>query len=219
MIYRPGETDRVPDKVNEQFSTQSETKAPELSSTQPSHGILNDFDMASTRKEDGSINSDNGHHHHITGTRPFMALDLLGPRRPSTPAVHLYRHDLESFFYILIWAATHYKYSTGALISVPKLNTWNGEEAFDHKSAFILSMDTEYLKETHCLPEFYDIWDSWITPLFEMFGEGRRGAISAASRKKTDYDLTTYNGRITFETFMAAIGETPRGLNPASDTA
>ncbi|KJA18412.1 hypothetical protein HYPSUDRAFT_45263, partial [Hypholoma sublateritium FD-334 SS-4] len=33
------------------------------------------------RQRDGSINSDNDHHHHITGTRPFMALDLLGAQR------------------------------------------------------------------------------------------------------------------------------------------
>ncbi|KAI0928127.1 hypothetical protein AcW1_005472 [Taiwanofungus camphoratus] len=35
-----------------------------------------------------------------TGTGPFMALDLL--KSGDTP-LHLYRHDLESFFYVLVW--------------------------------------------------------------------------------------------------------------------
>lgn len=35
-----------------------------------------------------------------TGTGPFMALDLL--TTGDTP-LHLYRHDLESFFYVLVW--------------------------------------------------------------------------------------------------------------------
>lgn len=35
-----------------------------------------------------------------TGTGPFMALDLLAVGRVP---LHLYRHDLESFFFVLIW--------------------------------------------------------------------------------------------------------------------
>ncbi|OCH84537.1 hypothetical protein OBBRIDRAFT_696665, partial [Obba rivulosa] len=42
-----------------------------------------------------------------TGTGPFMAIELLNePRREAgvdlTPN-HQYRHDLESFFYVLVW--------------------------------------------------------------------------------------------------------------------
>ncbi|GAM86205.1 hypothetical protein ANO11243_042170 [Dothideomycetidae sp. 11243] len=35
--------------------------------------------------------------HEVTGTQPFMAVDIL-KERPRT-----YRHDLESFFYVLLW--------------------------------------------------------------------------------------------------------------------
>lgn len=41
-----------------------------------------------------------------TGTVPFMALDLLVYK---TPPQHLYRHDLESFFYILVWFLAGFK--------------------------------------------------------------------------------------------------------------
>ncbi|KZT64144.1 hypothetical protein DAEQUDRAFT_815182 [Daedalea quercina L-15889] len=40
-----------------------------------------------------------------TGTGPFMAMDLL---RPGLPPLHKYRHDLESFFYLYIYAAAAY---------------------------------------------------------------------------------------------------------------
>ncbi|KAF9648772.1 hypothetical protein BDM02DRAFT_2074501 [Thelephora ganbajun] len=39
------------------------------------------------------------------GTPPFMAHELLD----ETDAVHLYRHDLESIFYIMLILATHYE--------------------------------------------------------------------------------------------------------------
>ena len=66
-----------------------------------SRGILNDFDMAMEITE-GVPHSTNAHHR--TGTLPFMARELLGVTHPE----HLYRHDLESFYYILVWAAMQY---------------------------------------------------------------------------------------------------------------
>ncbi|KAJ6578638.1 hypothetical protein DFH09DRAFT_1361050 [Mycena vulgaris] len=38
------------------------------------------------------------------GTQPYMAIDLLGP----DPPPHLYRHDLESLFYVILWVVTSY---------------------------------------------------------------------------------------------------------------
>ncbi|KAI0641065.1 hypothetical protein C8Q79DRAFT_930332 [Trametes meyenii] len=37
------------------------------------------------------------------GTVPFMAIDLLPKEEVCGQVRHLYRHDLESFFYILVW--------------------------------------------------------------------------------------------------------------------
>ncbi|RPB21138.1 hypothetical protein L211DRAFT_453407 [Terfezia boudieri ATCC MYA-4762] len=50
----------------------------------------------------------------ITGTAPFMALELL--QTPGTPTCHTWRHDLESFFYVLIWLCIMNPYKT--------LNSW-----------------------------------------------------------------------------------------------
>ena len=46
----------------------------------------------------------------ITGTAPFMALELL--QGPGTPACHTWRHDLESFFYVVIWLCINDPYAT-----------------------------------------------------------------------------------------------------------
>ena len=65
-------------------------------------GILNDWDIASQLTGKGEV--PNSAALHRTGTLPFVAVELLC----SSPPPHSYRHDLESFFYILIWAAVHY---------------------------------------------------------------------------------------------------------------
>ncbi len=75
---------------------------------------------------------------------PFMALDLLVNQSETERIVHLYRHDLESFFYILVWAATRYKFSTGAMLKVSELDKWSGEGALDAKAGFFYKMgDTQ----------------------------------------------------------------------------
>ncbi|CAK7270987.1 hypothetical protein SEPCBS119000_004367 [Sporothrix epigloea] len=54
-------------------------------------GMLIDLDMAKVR-DNGSSGAD-----HRTGTVQFMAIEVL------RGVDHTYRHDLESFFYVLIW--------------------------------------------------------------------------------------------------------------------
>ncbi|KAL1738644.1 hypothetical protein HDZ31DRAFT_69779 [Schizophyllum fasciatum] len=45
----------------------------------------------------------------VTGTVPFMAIDLLSEEALSGQVKHLYRHDLEAMFYILVWVLCCYK--------------------------------------------------------------------------------------------------------------
>ncbi|OAQ59614.2 serine/threonine-protein kinase Sgk2 [Pochonia chlamydosporia 170] len=54
-------------------------------------GILIDLDSAVQLPVDSDIEPD------ITGTRPFMAIGVLKEER------HTFRHDLESFLYVLLW--------------------------------------------------------------------------------------------------------------------
>jgi hypothetical protein len=56
-------------------------------------GVVNDWDVASHLDDKGEVPTSTARHR--TGTIPFMACDLL----VDEPPVHIYRHDLESFFY------------------------------------------------------------------------------------------------------------------------
>lgn len=67
-------------------------------------GILNDYDLAIILNDDKSPPPPSSRHR--TGTAPFMAYQLLLPKLFTA---HLYRHDLESFLYVLIWTATGYE--------------------------------------------------------------------------------------------------------------
>ncbi|KAL5528127.1 hypothetical protein ACEPAF_7263 [Sanghuangporus sanghuang] len=66
-------------------------------------GVFIDFDLASV-----GVPSSEGHYGMRTGTRRFMAIDLL--ENETSP--HLERFDWESFFYVICWIGTHYSYGT-----------------------------------------------------------------------------------------------------------
>ncbi len=65
-------------------------------------GVLNDmdlsFDLVEDSKETLLLR---------TGTPPFMAIDLL--REYSLQPEHIYRHDLESLFYVMLTVFTRYE--------------------------------------------------------------------------------------------------------------
>jgi hypothetical protein len=73
------------------------------------HGVLNDLDLA----VDADVKSASSKHR--TGTKPFMAIDLLRP----DPPMHMYRHDLESIFYVVVWITS--RFHNGEEISDPPL--------------------------------------------------------------------------------------------------
>ena len=66
------------------------------------YGVLTDYDLSSWV---ASLNSDyTKTSQQRTGTPPFMAHELLD----GSEALHVYRHDVESLFYIMLIMATHY---------------------------------------------------------------------------------------------------------------
>ncbi|KAF9001241.1 hypothetical protein BDZ89DRAFT_1081995 [Hymenopellis radicata] len=62
-------------------------------------GVLNDLDLASLRSDlDSRL---------VMGTPPFMAMDLQDPYHKDVQ--HLYRHDLESLFYVIVLLVVRHK--------------------------------------------------------------------------------------------------------------
>ncbi|KAG1807196.1 hypothetical protein EV424DRAFT_248780 [Suillus variegatus] len=72
-------------------------------------GVLNDYDLSSLATALGPQGNER------TGTIPFMALDLLSKKGQRGEVKHLYRHDLESFVWVLVWVSLRYK--DGRLLS------------------------------------------------------------------------------------------------------
>jgi hypothetical protein len=66
-------------------------------------GVLNDYDLSSLTTAQGPEGNER------TGTVPFMALDLLTEKGQRGEVKHLYRHDLESFMWVLVWVSFRYK--------------------------------------------------------------------------------------------------------------
>ncbi|KAG1729554.1 hypothetical protein EDB19DRAFT_1641859, partial [Suillus lakei] len=62
-------------------------------------GVLNDYDLSSTN-DTPTGNERTGTH---TRTVPFVAMQLLKPKGIAGEVEHLYRHDAESFIWVLIW--------------------------------------------------------------------------------------------------------------------
>lgn len=62
-------------------------------------GVLNDWDLATfaDSRHDGLER---------TGTIPYMAIDLLLPESMAGTVQHLYRHDLEALFWVLVWVCS-----------------------------------------------------------------------------------------------------------------
>ncbi|KAJ8584443.1 hypothetical protein M405DRAFT_692892, partial [Rhizopogon salebrosus TDB-379] len=60
-------------------------------------GVLNDYDLSSLRITQGPQGNER------TGTVPFMALELLTKEGQRGEVKYSYRHDLESFMWVLPW--------------------------------------------------------------------------------------------------------------------
>ena len=65
-------------------------------------GVLNDFDLAILKGKQAT-NTER------TGTKIFMALDMLSSIAANTHLSHLYRHDAESFLWVAIWVCGTYE--------------------------------------------------------------------------------------------------------------
>ncbi|KAJ3741297.1 protein kinase [Lentinula detonsa] len=97
------------------------------------YGVLNDFDLSS-RVQDMSNGSASDQR---TGTRPFMSIDLLNP---NWEGGHLYRHDIESLFYIMLCLACRYRRPNVPTPEPRAYSAWfsgTDQQVFDNKNSFL----------------------------------------------------------------------------------
>jgi serine/threonine protein kinase len=159
------------------------------------YGVLNDFDL-SVRADIMSPSSK-----HRTGTQPFMAIDLLTPNR----TVHMYRHDLESMFYVLVWITS--RFDNGEEIPNPPLQYWadhGGTALYEKKTTFILSelpfQQTAQFKSLR----------GWIFDMKSMIHDGLYARNQARGNPRQTLTLPkfedeTLGGLVTFDKFQAVL--------------
>ncbi|KAJ3935851.1 MAG: hypothetical protein NXY57DRAFT_932666 [Lentinula lateritia] len=114
------------------------------------HGVLNDFDLSSrVRDLDKGPTSKQR-----TDTRPFMSIDLLNP---VWQGGHLYCHDLESLFYIILCLACRYEAPGVASPDPRPYSEWfsgTDAEVLNSKSNFLLNSLGKALPVQPCFSSF-----------------------------------------------------------------
>ncbi|KAG6865579.1 hypothetical protein C0991_001338 [Blastosporella zonata] len=119
------------------------------------NGVLNDWNMAGSVNHKGVIPVDPDCPR-PTGTAPFMAIELL--LEHANPPPHRYEHDLESFFYLLVWAALHFDLSNkGRLSACHVARQWQHASltyVATEKKAFLLSDKRMETLRAEVCPEF-----------------------------------------------------------------
>jgi serine/threonine protein kinase len=162
------------------------------------YAVLNDLDLA-VSADVKSMSSK-----HRTGTKPFMAIDLIHP----DPTVHMYRHDLESMFYVLVWITS--RFHNGQEITDPPLQEWadnGGVTLLKEKNSFLMSMPPRRTEQ-------FESFGRWIASMQKMFLDGLHAHAShllelSVTGPQTSFPLPfandTLNGLVTFDKFQTIL--------------
>jgi hypothetical protein len=190
------------------------------------YGVLMDYDLSSWTKDltgDYTKTSEQR-----TGTPPFMAHELLVP---DTNILHLYRHDLESLFYIMLILATNYEIqkpigqrrgrmeARGETGTLP-YQKWFYEQSYgdlaDFKRSFLSGAGA-----TYDLSESFGDFNDWLKTLHESFRDGFHsklvhqgslGALDNRGRKRKgnavpQFDEETLGGHVSYSKFINSARE------------
>ncbi|KAF5313654.1 hypothetical protein D9611_010165 [Ephemerocybe angulata] len=185
-------------------------------------GILKDWDTSLIPKVLARLS----HTYIPAGTPTFMARELLAPF-VSNPT-HWYRHNLEAFFYILVWAAVHYdmELKTRDEDVHPSLRYWalnENDASYNLQSIAISKLTfvvpgishpaTLAFRFIRRKPGFEPLLEEWILPLRKLLNKARKsieeGLVESEEglvESTPQYDHSTCGGQLTFETFMATLG-------------
>ena len=174
------------------------------------YGLLIDWDISCFLDEaDGSTSSIP---HLRTGTTPFMAIDLQRQTVGNTAAAyHRYCHDLESFFWLLVWAVVHFDLTNKRRLNCVNAQ-WTGswEDSVRFKRDLLNNGDV--LDEV--LDDALDMWEDvvkrWIKPLVRMLDNARQCSMRWDDNDSKVFDDDAYAKGLTFEAFVHTIKETPR---------
>ena len=183
------------------------------------HGVLTDYDLSSwTRdlKSDYTKTSEQR-----TGTPPYMAHELL----KGTSPLHLYRHDIESLFNIMLLMGARHTIGTPKGEEKPRVimrgsrvlpyEDWFNESRYFtlglHKGAFLVDIQTIELSSV-----FKD-FRPWLEDLQSCFSDGFKQKLFVSEKRvlpawrtpakstTAQFDDETLGGHITYDTVITPI--------------
>ncbi|KAF5386096.1 hypothetical protein D9615_002188 [Tricholomella constricta] len=163
-------------------------------STSSVNGVLNDWDLAGIVNYNGVVDAESS----STGTLPFMAIELLH----EDPPPHRYEHDLESFFYVLVWAALHFDINYKVrLPTQPIASQWQVSFSVASSAKRRFLYDERYVGfwSLEILEDFQGVWKDWILPLRHLFAQERLGegvtfdAFMAILRREPAHEACTFS--------------------------
>ncbi|KAF8894743.1 hypothetical protein BD779DRAFT_861596 [Infundibulicybe gibba] len=131
-------------------------------------------------------------------SKPYLAWDFT---RDPTFKPKYYRHDLESFFYLLHRSSSDYRTTH---------NRKPGKNS--HSLRFDNMPFTWYVEKfrSSIRPEFTGLTDIWLIPLWKMIGDAY-----FFHETHTHTDPSTLNGHLTYDTFMGVLCSIPSSERPA----
>ena len=172
-------------------------------------GVLIDLDIAAHVRDEDTILTPNLTY---AGTLSFRSIDLL-KTNTHFPARTVYRDDLESFLYVLVYILTFYEMGVRRPLhdelrwrEIPPEGDMRSIGYSKH--AFLHYFGNEGLPDG-------PLSASWLQPLRQMFAAGHDARSKARFRTSlktpivwTDAQEETLGGVVTFETFMDIISRT-----------
>ena len=193
------------------------------SQEQKVYGVLTDYDLSSwtdSLKPDYTKTSQQR-----TGTPPYMAHELL----QGTSPIHLYRHDVESLFYIMLLMAARHTIGTPKKEKVPRVlmrgstglpyQKWFNEQDYDTLG----SLKETFFSKTKAIelsPVFED-FRPWLKSLQRCFSKGfsLKSSISdedvpewmdamtatGVELATVQFDDATLGGNVKYSTLIAAV--------------
>ncbi len=134
-----------------------------------------------------------------TFSTPFLALDLLSAG--NKPQVHHYRHDLESFYWSIVWLVLSFHNITSAgAFALEKWQLGSASDIWGHKHYFLRHGCEEVLEKLEDkIPAFKPVADT-LKKISDIIRSGHDAL------RLPNADRETAGGHITFEAFQGAIG-------------
>ncbi|KAK0189819.1 hypothetical protein F5146DRAFT_932325 [Armillaria mellea] len=168
-------------------------------------GVLNDFDLSSLRSATGASSNQR------TGTLPYMAYELLFNDENGQPRKHLYRHDVESIFYVILLLFCRYKFvgmknsSEEARRKVPsQFDHWYTLTRAELKRA--KGDFTRYDASPMVNSGFHD-FQAWIDGIYQQFilgasAQSQQGVFKKRGKTTEPFDNETLGDYISYSVFV-----------------